>query len=223
MSIFARIFKIGQAATNKVVDKLEKPELMLEQAIRDKDKQIQEARKAVQSCIATERATKAMLEKEKAEKFTWEQKAEMALKAGKEELAVRALQRATEHEQKMTTLDTKWQTQRASVDELKKESISLRALQRATDWSLDCGLNQFCYAANRRYAGGRHLVVAAQEVGDGRRPTHAALGLGWGESAVSVERAAASGGWSVCWVRSGGCPRFAKLAACHCVLASPDS
>ena len=125
MSIFARIFKIGQAATNKVVDKLEKPELMLEQAIRDKDKQIQEARKAVQSCIATERATKAMLEKEKAEKFTWEQKAEMALKAGKDELAVRALQRATEHEQKMTTLDTQWQTQRASVDELKKEILKM--------------------------------------------------------------------------------------------------
>lgn len=125
MSIFSRIFKIGQAATNKVVDKLEKPELMLEQAIRDKDKQIQEARKSVQSCIATERATKAMLEKEKAEKFTWEQKAEMALKAGKEELAVRALQRATEHEQKMTALDTQWQTQRASVDELKKEILKM--------------------------------------------------------------------------------------------------
>ncbi len=125
MSIFSRIFKIGQAAANKVVDKIEKPELMLEQAIRDKDKQIQEARKSVQSCIATERATKAMLEKEKAEKFTWEQKAEMALKAGKEELAVRALQRATEHEQKMTTLDTQWQTQRASVDELKKEILKM--------------------------------------------------------------------------------------------------
>ena len=125
MSIFSRIFKIGQAAANKVVDKIEKPELMLEQAIRDKDKQIQEARKSVQSCIATERATKAMLEKEKAEKFTWEQKAEMALKAGKEELAVRALQRATEHEQKMTTLDTQWQTQRAAVDELKKEILKM--------------------------------------------------------------------------------------------------
>ena len=125
MSIFSRIFKIGQAAANKVVDKIEKPELMLEQAIRDKDKQIQEARKSVQSCIATERATKAMLEKEKAEKFTWEQKAEMALKAGKEELAVRDLQRATEHEQKMTTLDTQWQTQRASVDELKKEILKM--------------------------------------------------------------------------------------------------
>ena len=37
--------------------------------------------------------------KEKTEKFSWEQKAEAALKAGQEELAVKALSRATEHEQ----------------------------------------------------------------------------------------------------------------------------
>lgn len=125
MSIFSRIFKVGQAAANKAVDSLEKPELMLEQAIRDKDKQIMEAKKSVQSCIATERQTKSMLEKEKAEKLTWEQKAEMALKAGKEDLAVRALQRATEHEQKMATLETQWQSQRAAVDELKKEILKM--------------------------------------------------------------------------------------------------
>lgn len=125
MSIFSRIFKVGQAAANKVVDGMEKPELMLEQAIRDKDKQIMEAKKSVQSCIATERQTKALLEKEKAEKLSWEQKAEMALKAGKEDLAVRALQRATEHEQKLTTLETQWQSQRAAVDELKKEIIKM--------------------------------------------------------------------------------------------------
>jgi phage shock protein A len=125
MSIFSRIFKVGQAAANKAIDKMEKPELMLEQAILDKEKQIREAKKSVQSCIATERQTKALLEKEKADKFTWEQKAEMALKAGKEDLAVRALQRATEHEQKLTALDTQWQSQRASVDELKKEIIQM--------------------------------------------------------------------------------------------------
>ena len=121
MSIISRLFKVGQAGANKVLDKIEKPELMLEQAIRDKDKQIRDAKKSVQSCIATERQTKALLEKEKADKFTWEQKAEAALKAGREELAVKALQRATEHEQKLASLETQWQSQRQSVDELKLE------------------------------------------------------------------------------------------------------
>ena len=82
MSVFSRIFKIGQASANKVVDKLEKPELMLEQAIKDKEKQVREAKKSIQACIATERQSKALLEKERSEQATWEQKAEAAMKAG---------------------------------------------------------------------------------------------------------------------------------------------
>ena len=125
MSIFTRIFKIGQASANKALDKLEKPELMLEQAIRDKEEQIRDAKKAIQGCIATERQTKKMLENEKAEKFGWEQKAQAALKSGKEDLAVRALQRATEHEQKSATLQSNWESQRTAVDDLKKDILKM--------------------------------------------------------------------------------------------------
>ncbi|MBE9519497.1 MAG: PspA/IM30 family protein [Proteobacteria bacterium] len=121
MSIFSRIFKVGQAKVNKVVDKLEKPELMLEQAIRDKEKQIKEAKKSVMQCIATERQTKSLIQKDKADQLQWEQKAESALKAGREELAVKALNRGSEHEQKAAALDGQWQTQRTSVDALKQD------------------------------------------------------------------------------------------------------
>ncbi|MCK5230118.1 MAG: PspA/IM30 family protein [Desulfobulbaceae bacterium] len=121
MSIFSRIFKVGQAKVNKVVDKLEKPELMLEQAIRDKEKQIKEAKKSVMQCIATERQTKSLIQKDKADQLQWEQKAESALKAGKEELAVKALNRSSEHEQKAAALEGQWQTQRSSVDALKQD------------------------------------------------------------------------------------------------------
>ncbi len=125
MSIFSRLIKVGQAFGHKVVEGMEKPELMLEQAIRDKDKQIREAKKAIQECIATERQTKALLQKDKADKFVWEQKAEAALKAGKEDLAIKALQRATEHEQKANSLEGNWQTQRNAIDELKKDIFKL--------------------------------------------------------------------------------------------------
>ena len=121
MSIFSRIFKVGQAKVNKVVDKLEKPELMLEQAIRDKEKQIKEAKKSVMQCIATERQTKSLIQKDKADQLQWEQKAESALKAGREELAVKALNRSSEHEQKAAALEGQWQTQRSSVDALKQD------------------------------------------------------------------------------------------------------
>lgn len=119
MSIFSRIFKVGQAGAHKVVERMETPELMLDQAIRDKDQQIREARKSVAQCIATERQTKAMLEKERALASDWESKAEAALRAGKEDLAAKALGRATEHENKANEIQGHWETQRAQVDELK--------------------------------------------------------------------------------------------------------
>jgi phage shock protein A len=121
MGIFSRIFKIGEAHANKAIDSLEKPEVMLEQAIRDKDKQIREARKAVQGVIATERQTKFQLNKEQESKRTWEAKAEAALRAGKEDLAVKALNRASEHEQKAQSMETAWTSQRQSVDALKSD------------------------------------------------------------------------------------------------------
>ena len=125
MIIFNRLFKIGEAKANKIVDGLEKPELMLEQAIRDKEKQISDVKKSVMAVIATERQTKGMLDQEKAEQKNWEQKAEAALKAGKEDLAVKALNRANEHEQKAASLDTNWKNQRANVDKLKQEIVKL--------------------------------------------------------------------------------------------------
>jgi len=127
MSIFSRIFKIGQASANKVVEKFEKPELMLEQAIADKEKQIREMKQSVQQVIATERQTKAQLEKEKAEKFQWEQKAEAAMRSGREDLAVKALERASEHESRAASLEPSWQGQQSSVAELKQEVVKMEA------------------------------------------------------------------------------------------------
>jgi phage shock protein A len=127
MSIFARLFKIGQASANKVVESFEKPELMLEQAIADKEKQIREVKQSVQQVIATERQTKAQLEKEKAEKFQWEQKAEAAMRSGREDLAVKALERASEHEARAASLEPSWQSQQSSVAELKQEVIAMEA------------------------------------------------------------------------------------------------
>ncbi len=125
MSIFSRLFKIGEAKANQVVDSLEKPELMLEQAIKDKAKQIREAKKSVMSVIATERQTRALLLKEQNEKSTWEAKAQQALKSGREDLAVKALTRSQEHEQKAVQLEQTWKAQKNSVDQLKLEIVKM--------------------------------------------------------------------------------------------------
>ena len=119
MSIFGRLFKIGQAHANQVVDKLEKPEVMLEQAIKDQARSIAEAKSKVQAVIATERQTRALLNKEEEGKSQWEKRAEQALLAGNEELATKALVRAEEFDGKTSLLRPQWEAQRKSVDSLK--------------------------------------------------------------------------------------------------------
>lgn len=119
MSIFSRLFKIGQANVNKKLDSMEKPEVMLDQAIRDREKQIAEARQKIQKVIASERKQRALLMKQQTEKSSWEQKAERALMAGKEDLATKALVRAEEHESNASSLDAQWQGMRKDADNLK--------------------------------------------------------------------------------------------------------
>lgn len=119
MGIFSRIFKIGQAKTNKLIDSMENPEEMLDQAIRDQDGAVREAKVSVRSVIATERETKALLDEENANKELWEKKAETALKAGKEDLATKALVRAEGHSTRATELEAQWKDQRAEVEKLK--------------------------------------------------------------------------------------------------------
>lgn len=137
MGIFSRIFKIGQAKANKLVDKLEKPELMLEQAIKDKEKALREAKESVQNVIAEERKQKNMLDNELAQKGVWENKAQAALKAGKEELAVKALQRSEEYERNANSLQGQWESLRKQVDDLKlivkKSQDDINELKRNKD------------------------------------------------------------------------------------------
>ncbi len=120
MGFFSRIFKIGEAKANQLVEKMEKPELMLEQAIRDKEKQLKEAKESVQKVIAEERRQKSLLNKEEQLQKDWESKAEAAVKAGNEELAVKALQRSEEHGKNAQMQKPQWESLRQQVEELKR-------------------------------------------------------------------------------------------------------
>jgi len=137
MSIFGRLFKIGQAHANKVVDGLERPEVMLDQAIKDQAKGIREAREKIAAVIATERKSKAMLMKEQENQGNWEKRAEMALTQGNEALATKALVRAEEHTKNAESLKGQWEAQRKSVEGLKvalqKMTAELSELRRNKD------------------------------------------------------------------------------------------
>ena len=155
MSIFSRIFKIGQAKVNQVVDSMEKPDIMLDQAIRDKEKQLVELKKSVASCIASVHQTEAQMNKELKEKEKWELNAEAALKSGKEELALKALERAKEHEGNATQFERNLQSQQADVDKLKTDLTTQQ--------------NQLA-----EYKRNRDFVVAQSKFADAKKDIHEA-------------------------------------------------
>lgn len=158
MSIFNRLFKIGQAKVNQVVDSLEDPGVMLEQAIRDKEKQLVELRKSVASCIANVRQTEAQVHQEKSEQKKWEVNAESALKANKEDLAVKALSRAKEHEEHANQLEVNLKNQQADVEKLKGD-LGTHQNQLA-----EYKRNKDFIAAQAKFADAKKAIQAARSV-----------------------------------------------------------
>ena len=121
MNVFARILKVGEAKINQITDKLENPELMLNQAIVDQQKKIGQVKEKVRDVIAEERRTYRLLQQEQENQKEWENKAKKALQLNEEELATKALVRAEEYEVNYKQLLPTWEELRNQADQLKLE------------------------------------------------------------------------------------------------------
>ena len=126
MGIFSRIKTVVSSNINELISKAEKPEKMLNQLIIEMNGQLIESKKAVAMAIADEKK----LEREKENQYTqaqeWERKAMLAVNAGKDDLAKEALLRKAEYDRAAAEYQKQWESQKASVDQLKE---SLRELQ----------------------------------------------------------------------------------------------
>lgn len=91
MGIFDRLSDLLRANVNDLLDRAEDPEKMVKQIIIDMEEQIREATQALGQAMASEQQAAKQLENAKANAADWENKAKMALQAGNEELARKAL------------------------------------------------------------------------------------------------------------------------------------
>lgn len=91
MSIFTRISDLFKANINDMLDKAEDPEKMVKQIIIDMDKELVKSTQALGKAMASERQIKKQLDDATAKSANWEGKAKMALQAGDQELAKKAL------------------------------------------------------------------------------------------------------------------------------------
>ena len=92
-NIFKRISDILAANLNDLIDRVEDPERMVKQIIREMEDNIRIAEEGVIDAMASEKQLQKDLEHHRHQAATWRQRAEEALRADQEDLARAALTR----------------------------------------------------------------------------------------------------------------------------------
>jgi len=126
MNIFTRLWSVIKANLNALINRLEDPERLLEQSIRDMQKQVQQVRADVINVITEEKKLKNQVDKYQQEIDRWEKNAMLSVKQGKEDLAREALRRKQESVTYVQQLHPQWEKQVAISARLKEEYNKLR-------------------------------------------------------------------------------------------------
>ena len=121
MGLFNRISTIVKGSINDIVDKVEDPETMVNQMVRDMETAIGDMKAHTASAIATVKLTERKLGKLNAEQEQWQRNAEEAIKAGNEELARKALARRKGIDTTAEIISTQLEESKRIVEKLKSE------------------------------------------------------------------------------------------------------
>ena len=153
MGIFQKLSTVIKSNINDLISRAENPEKMLNQIILDMRDQLAKAKREVAAAIADERKLKAQLEDEVKQARDWENRAMLAIKEGRDDLAKQALVRQQEHADRARVYQQTWQQQAAETEKLKG---SLRQL------------NDKIEEAKRK----RNLLIAKQKRAQAQRRIH---------------------------------------------------
>ena len=119
MGIFDRLTSVIKSNINDLISSAENPEKMLNQIIVDMRDQLVKAKQQVAAAIADEKRLHDQFESEYKQSQDWEQKAMLAIKEGRDDLAKQALVRQSEHYTHAQQLEVTWQSHQAETEKLK--------------------------------------------------------------------------------------------------------
>jgi phage shock protein A len=125
MGIFQRLSLLLRSNINDAISRGENPEKVLNQVLADMRDQLGRAKQEVAVAIADERRLKARVDEESRQASDWEQRAMLAVRENRDDLARQALLRHQEHAERATSLNETWQRQ---ADETEKLKSALRQL-----------------------------------------------------------------------------------------------
>jgi phage shock protein A len=119
MGVFSRLSTLVKSNINDLISRSENPEKILNQLIVDMREQLVEAKKQVAVSIADEKKLKKQLDNERHLSREWEKKAMMAVRAGRDDLAVEALNRKEQHQSLTEEYQKQHDSQKAAADQLR--------------------------------------------------------------------------------------------------------
>ncbi len=126
MAIFERIADILKANVNDLIDKAEDPEKMVKQLIIEMEEQVEEATRSLGQAMGSQKVAAKELSDAMAEAADWNDKAKLALKAGNEMLAKKALDCKVGIDTQIAGLQESYNQITAQVDKLKEQVDQLR-------------------------------------------------------------------------------------------------
>ncbi|HVG45307.1 MAG TPA: PspA/IM30 family protein [Longimicrobium sp.] len=153
MGIFDRFSTMLRSNINDLIARAENPEKMLIQVIEDMRGQLAKARQEVAVAIADAAKLKKQADDEGKQAQDWEQRAMLAVRQGRDDLARQALIRHQEHAQRAQELFATWQRHQEDTERLRD---ALRQL------------NEKIQEAQRK----KNLLIAKQKRAQAQRRIH---------------------------------------------------
>jgi phage shock protein A len=134
MGIFQKLSTLVRSNLNDLIARAENPEKMLNQVIDDMRNQLARARQEVAHAMADAAKLKKQVEDEQKQSQEWEQRAMLAVRQQRDDLARQALMRQQEHGQRAQTYYETWQRHEADTlrlrDALRQLSDKIQEAQR---------------------------------------------------------------------------------------------
>jgi phage shock protein A len=127
MGILDRMSRLIRANINDLLDSAEDPEKMLNELLREMETSISEARSQVADTIAQEKDLESDLQDAQRDSTEWGRRAQMAVDAGKDDLAREALRRKRDSDNIATVYATQLNSQQEMVTKLKSQLQMLEA------------------------------------------------------------------------------------------------
>src|SRR3954467_2863565 len=121
MGIFDRFSTLLRSNITALLSRAEDPEKMLTQILVDMRAQPVKAQQSAAAAIADEKRLRDPADQEMKQAKDWENKAMLAVREGRDDLAKQALVRKSEHESHGIQLATTWEAHRAETEKLKDQ------------------------------------------------------------------------------------------------------